>query len=116
MTRRERIGSRRYRATATQHDGTQDAAGNPTYTTAGDWDTVVTAWPCEILTTTGSEMIRGRQVTAGTTHVMFGDYHYGSTITPDMRVTVGGVVYDVVAAYDPDGDRRELRVEAKRES
>lgn len=116
MSRKERIGPRRYRADVTQHDGTVDGHGQPTYTTSGDWDTVVSAWPCELLTTTGGETLRGVQVSAQTTHVFKGDHVAGgSSIAPDMRLTVDGVVYSVVAAYDRDGMRRETWVEAKRQ-
>ena len=113
--RRERTGSRRYRADVQQHDATVDGHGSPTFTTAGDWDTVVTGWPCEILTTTGGETIRGRQVSATTTHVLYGQFAGGSSITPEMRLVVNGVNYSVVSAYDPDGMRRKIRVEAKRQ-
>ena len=116
MTRRDRIGARRHRATFTQHNGTQDDHGQPTYTTPGDWDTVVQSWPCEVLTVSGGERIRGRQVAGETTHVLFGEYYGGKDATDNMRVTVDGVTYDVVTAYDPAGDHREWRVEAKRET
>lgn len=106
---------RRYRATITQHDGTQDGHGNPTYTTAGDWDTVVSGLPCELLTVSGGEVLRGKQVASQTTHVLFGEFQSAGTITTDMRVTVENVIYSIVAAYDMDGDRREMRIECKRE-
>ena len=114
--RRDRIGARRHRATVTQHNGaTTDEHGHPTYTTPGDWDTVVSGWPCELLTTGGTETSTGRQTSAYTTHVFHGAYSGGSSIEPDMKLTVDGVEYAVTAVYDPTGDRREIKVEATRE-
>lgn len=116
MTKRGKIGNRRYRADIEQHDGTEtDDHGNPTYTTNGDWDTLVEGWPCEILTVSGDESTSGGQATASTTHVLYGSFSGGSQIEPDMRLNVDGVFYNVIAAYDPDGDRREIKVEAKRD-
>lgn len=109
------IGRRRHRATFLQHDGTQDGHGNPTYTTAGDWDTLIASWPCELLTTTGGEVLRGKQVSAQTTHVLFGEYQGSSGITTSMKVTINNVEYGIVAVYDMDGDSKETRVECRRE-
>mgnify|MGYP000743035200 CR=1 FL=1 len=113
---RNRAGQRRHRLDAKQHDGTLDGHGDPTYTVPGDWDTVVTGWPCEMLTVSAGERVRGRQVTDQTTVVFFGEFQGGSTITPDMRVEVNSVTYEVVTAFDPENTRREYRVEAKLES
>lgn len=114
--RRERIGSRQHRVTVSQHDGTQDTHGNPTYTTTGDWDAVVTDWPVELIAVRGGEKVRGRQVTSETTHVLFGEYYGGSGILPEMKAVLNGTTYEVVAALDLDGDSREMRVEVKREA
>lgn len=113
---RKRTGGRRHRLTAKQHDGTKGTHGTPTYTTEGDWGTVVLNWPVELLTVSGGETLRGRQTAAETTHVFFGEYHAGKLIASDMKVEVGGVTYAVVTAYDPAGDSREMRVEARREA
>lgn len=113
---RQRIGNRRHAARIEKHDGTQESDhGHPSYTTPGDWDTVVESWPCEVLTTSGGELIRGRQVQAETTHVLFGEYFGADNVTAEMRAVVGGITYSIVAAYDPDGDSREMRIEARRE-
>ena len=113
---RQRIGARRHFATAYQHDGTADAHNMPTYSVADDWDPVVTGWPCELITAGGGEVVRGRQTTAQTTHVFFGEPSGGKLIGPEMRLVVDGVTYAITAAFDPDGDQREWRVEAKIES
>lgn len=121
MPPRRHHGSRRHRATAKQHNGTVDAHGVPTYTTSNDWTEVVTQWPVEVRSVAGGEVLRGRQVSAETTHVMFGEFHGGKSITPDMKVEVydpatsSTITYGVIAAYDMDGDSRELRVELMRE-
>lgn len=115
MTRRERSGARRHLAHVRKHNGELDAHGNPDYADAGNWDTVIPDWPVELITTTGGETVRGKQVTAQTTHVFYGEYQGGSGVKADMRVEVDGIQYSVVSALDLDGDRREIRVEAKRE-
>lgn len=118
MPRRGKIGNRRHRADIKQHNGKKDDHGHgaPSYTTPGDWDTVHAAWPCEILTTSGGESLRGKQVAAQTTHVFFGEYHGASSTTADMELEVDGVRYAVVWAGDWEGDRREMRVETRRET
>ena len=110
------IGKRQHRATFSQHDGTVDTHGNPTYATSDDWDAVVSDWPVEMLATSGGERLRGRQVTAETTHVLFGEYYGGNSITTDMRAVINSVIYHVVSVLDENGDSRNLRVELKRES
>ena len=52
---------------------------------------------------------------AETTHVLFGEYFGADNVTAEMRAVVGGITYSIVAAYDPDGDSREMRIEARRE-
>lgn len=111
-----RAGAARHRADFQQHDGTQDGHGTPTYTTAGDWDTVVSAWPCELLTTNGAESLRGQQLQPTTTHVLLGEYHGAKTVTPDMRAVIDSVTYAVVASFDPMGNSREIRIELKRDA
>jgi len=113
--KRHKVGKRRHRATVEKHNGNRDEHGQPTYRTAGDWDTVVASWPCEILTTGGAEVNTGRTAAQYTTHVFHGSHSGGSSIDPDMRLNVDGVYYSVIAAYDPDGDRREWWVDARRE-
>jgi len=110
-----RAGAARHRADFTQHDGTQDGHGTPTYRVAGDWDTVVSSWPCEMLTTNGAETLRGEQVQPTTTHVLMGEYHGAKAVKPDMRAVVDGVTYGVVAAFDPMGNSREIRIELKKD-
>lgn len=116
MAYRKRMGKRRHTAQVQEHNGTVDGTGNPTYGTPGDWDTVIAAWPCELLTTAGGETVRGKQVTAQTTHVLFGEYFGASGVSANMRIIVNGQTMSLVSAYDPNGDQSEMRVEAKIET
>jgi len=109
------IGKSQHRATFSQHDGTQDAHGNPTYDTSADWDAVVTDWPCQMLTKRGAERTKGIRLLETTTHVLTGEYHGAKSVTPDMKVVVNSIEYGVVYAFDPYGTSRELIVEIKRE-
>lgn len=108
-----KIGSRRHRADVLRHNGSTDADGIPDYTSPSTWDTVITGWPCQILTSSNGEPVRGRQVTRETTHVFYGAFTGGNKITTDMRVQVEGVTYEVIASIDPYNDRRMWWVEAK---
>lgn len=114
-------GDMRHRCTFQQHDGTVDGHGQPTYTVSGDWDASILDWPCKLQSTTGGERIRGRQVTAETTHVLFGHFSHAQNATADMRAVVTSsttgatTTYQVVSVLDMDGEGRELRIELKRE-
>ena len=112
---RDNIGHRRHVAEFSQHDGTVDGVNQPTYDTAGDWDVQVSAWPCEAITTGGDERIRGRQTTAETRVVLFGEYYGASAVTTDMRCVLNGNTYGVAAVYDQDGEEREMRIELRLE-
>ena len=106
---RKRYGQRRHTAQFQRHNGSQYETGNPTYDVPNHWDTIIPDWPCELLSTSGGEMLRGR-------HVLFGEYFGAEGVTADMRVIVGGQTLGIVAAYDPDGTSMEMRVEAKQET
>lgn len=105
-------GKRRYRADIQQHNGTVDAHGQPQTGTAA-WTTLVSDWPCEVLTVNAAEDSSG----GGTimSYVIHGSYITETVVAPNMRMIIDGYTYDVIAAYDPDGRRRGLKVEAKRE-
>lgn len=110
---RQRIGSRRHFADFYRQDGTKDAHGIPDYSDDATWTRVIHAWPCELITASGGERVRGRQVTAATTHVAIGEYYGAREADPDMRAEIGGRRFAIAAAYDPDGDNRETRVELR---
>lgn len=115
MARKNRVGTWQHIATFQQHNGRKNDHGLPTVDVDSDWRTVLASWPCELMATSGGEQIRGRQVTAVTTHVLFGDYFAAKNVTPDLRVQVNGLTLQVISAFDPDGQQFEMRIEAKRE-
>lgn len=115
---RYRIGQRRYLATFEAHNGNIDETGNPTYDTLADWLESLAGWYCELIATGGSEQIRGRQIAAETTHVIFGDYAAvaAAGITTQHRCTVGGLTRaGIERIYDADGLRTEMVLELKQE-
>jgi len=113
---RRRSGQRRYVATFYEHNGTIDESGHPTYSVDTDWLAVVVNWPVEVLGTGGGETVRGLQVTAETTHLLYGEYHGGDGIKATQRCVIDGEQrYNVVSELDPDGFKMERRVELKRE-
>lgn len=115
MTFRKRYGMRRYLASFWQHNGSRDPLNQPTYSTATDWEPVISGWPCELIATNGGEVLRGRQVTAETTHVLFGEFFGAAGVKAQHRCQIDGTFYNVVAAYDADGTRMEQRIEVKAE-
>jgi hypothetical protein len=112
---RQRIGNRRHVASFSRHNGNQDQTGAPTYGVDSDWSSIIADWPCEMLTTGGGELLRGRQVTSSTTHVLIGDYYGADHVLATDRVLINGLTLEVVLAIDPDGDNVEMRIECKRE-
>jgi hypothetical protein len=103
-----------HQATFERHNGNQDATGAPTYNLPTDWRIVMSGWPCEVLTTTGGERMRGRQVSASTTHILVGDFFSAADkIDPECRAWINGRLYNIVAVIEPDGLNRELRIEVK---
>ena len=115
MPKRQRLGRRIHQADFQLHNGNLDDSGTPTYTSEDDWQVVIAAWPCEVLNTSGGETLRGRQVTAETTHVLIGEYFGVEGVTTDMRIEVNGQTLAIVSVLDQDGDSYERRIEAKRE-
>lgn len=110
------IGRRRWLATIRRHDGTLDDYGQPTYDTPGDWDDLVTGWYCELQTTVGGEIIRGRQVHAKSTHVAYGDWSAVEGVTAADRLVINGVTYGINAGpLDVDGTRKDARIELRAE-
>jgi len=113
---RSKVGSRRYNATFQVHNGTLDAAGTPTYTTESDWQPIVAGWPCEMKRASAGEVLRGSQVVAETTHVLFGEYFGATSVVPEARCVVDGQLFNITSVQDPDGFREEMRIELRRES
>ena len=111
---RKRIGTRNHSAIFERHNGAVDAAGNPTYHIDTDWTPIQSAWPVEFTATSGSEDARGRQVTAETTHVIYGEYYGAGDVTPLDRCKINGLAFGIVSINDPDGLQMEKRAELKR--
>lgn len=112
---RKNVGARRHSAVFYRHNGKTDESGLPTYGVAADWSQVGGSWPCEIQTTNGGEVIRGRQVAAETSHILYGDFAAVQTVKPTDRLRAAGVGLEVVAVIDQHGLRDEMRIECKRE-
>lgn len=110
---RNRIGTRNHSATFERHNGESDAAGNPNYADQ-NWSPIRAGWPCEFTATSGSEDTRGRQVTAETTHVIYGEYFGATDVTPLDRCKVNGETFGIVDIDDADGLQMEKRAELKR--
>lgn len=112
---RKRIGFRRHRATFQAHNGTVDQYGQPTYDTPSDWDTFFPDWPCELVSTVGGEILRGRMVTEKSTHVLFGNFIAVDGLDVKMRAVILGKNYGITSVSDPEGIRTEMRVELRLE-
>ena len=98
-------------ATFEQHNGNQDAVGNPTYDVAADWTGVVTDWPCSMDASSGGETTRGRKTAANAVYVLEGEYFGAASITPQHRCKLGGETYGIQRVYSRDGLNRTLVVE-----
>lgn len=113
MGRRYRVGKRRYTAIFESHNGRRDEYGQPTYKVDDDWETVV-RWPCEVMQVSGGESFRGRQVSAGATYTLYGDYSAVRNVNTKMRIRVNGLVLGIVTGpQDVDGDRFEAVFDAR---
>jgi SPP1 family predicted phage head-tail adaptor len=108
-------GKRRDNALIQKHNGNADKYGQPTYKVEADWETVI-RWPCQFQSTSGGEFLRGRQVTAQSTHVLWGDYAAVRNVTTDMRVKIRGQVLGIINVDDLFGDQKEMSIDAKRET
>ena len=113
---RKRIGFRRHVAAFHQHNGSLDAYGQPTYSDETQWTVLTQGWPCELTTTVGGEVLRGRMVNEKTTHVAFGEFFGIGDVTVKDRCTINGVKYGITCISDPDGISMEVRVELRGEN
>ena len=116
MSIRKRIGMRRYKATFTIHNGNVDDYGQYTYDNPSDWTVVAADWPCELITTVGAEVLRGRMTNAKTTHVAYGDFYAVKDINAKHRCEIDGVKYGITCVMDTDGLQMERRIELRGEN
>jgi len=108
---RKRIGFRRHNATFYRHNGTVDDYGQKTYSDDNQWDVLSQGWPCELVTTVGGEVLRGRMVNEKTTHVAFGEFFGVGSVGVKDRCVINGIKYGITCVSDPDGISMEVRVE-----
>ena len=109
---RKRSGHRRHGATFQKRADGVDEHGHPEHR----WEFVVGPWYTEMVSTRGGEVVRGRQTTAQSTHVLFGEWSPAlEVLDTDMRCVVNGEVFGIASVLDADGLRQEIRVELKRE-
>ncbi len=116
MSIRKRIGFRRHTATFYRHNGSVDLYGQPTYSDDTQWAILSQGWPCELTTTVGGEVLRGRMVNEKTTHVAFGEFFGIGEVTVKDRCVISGVKYGITCVSDPDGIQMEVRVELRGEN
>lgn len=115
MSIRKRVGMRRWIANFYEHNGNVDSYGQPTYKTGSDWEASVLNWPCELITTVGGEVIRGRMTNSKTTHVAYGEFAGAKDVTTKARCVIDGVNYGVTCVIDADGLQMERRIELRGE-
>ena len=102
-------GTMRRRITIQTPTATQDAAGQPLVSWADL--TGGSNLPARVESVTGGETVRGRQVSAEATTLL--TIRYLAGVTPRQRVSYEGRTLGIVRASDPDGGRRELRIECR---
>ena len=96
-----RSGALRHRVTLEAPARTREPGG----LVAETWAPVATVWAA-IEPLSGSEQLRGMQMTAAVTHRIRTRYRGG--VTPAMRVTSRGRVFDVRSVLDEGERHREL--------
>ncbi len=105
---------RQHRVRFERHNGNVDAMGNPTYSVADDWNLLPQIWPCELLTASAGEVLRGRQVTAETSNVLIGEFFGAQGIEATDRVILSdGQRMAINGIMDQDGKQNEARIEAR---
>ena len=116
MASRFKIGNRSHVATFQRHDGTLDEYGQPTYDNPDDWDTIVPLWYCELMGAKGGETVRGRQVTALASYVLYGDWPEVSGVVASDRILVDGLTLGILDVTDTTGRQMEMVIDAKVET
>lgn len=97
------IGKLRHRVTIQEKAVVRDDFGGETIT----WSDVDEVWAA-VEPLQGREFLEGRTLEAAVdTRIRI---RYRSGIVPEMRVVWGAHVYDVQAALDPKGERKELHL------
>jgi head-tail adaptor len=99
-----RAGRLRTELAIEQNTATRDAAGGE----VASWGAFLATWWCELNQVNGGETYRGRIVHASANHLAIGRYVAG--ITPAMRATLAGRVFDILRVESIDNRGAELRL------
>ena len=102
--RNQRTGALRHRCTIQQPTETVDTAGQPVVS----WTAYVVDEPCQFTPTAGIELMRGRQLEAGTRAVFRVRYRSGYTV--QMRVAYQGETFGITAVNMVDGLRKYIDI------
>ena len=111
---RKRISHSNYLATIENPPTAQDDYGQITYST-GSWTTAVSGWPCELIDTTGGEIIDGMMTKTSTEKVAIGDKPQidEASVTAQSRCIIDGKTYGITAVRDVSGDGFTVRLELR---
>jgi SPP1 family predicted phage head-tail adaptor len=80
-----------------------DSVGDSTLS----WTTFATVW-ANILTNSGKEFIQAREMHSSLSRII--TIRYLASVTPRMRVNDSSTYYNILAAFDPNGRRIELKL------
>ena len=106
---RKRIGHRNYLATIQNPPTTQDEYGQISYS-SGSWTTAVTDWPCELIDTSGGEIIDGMMTKSSTEKVAVGDKPQidAATVTAQSRCIIDGMMTKSSTEKVAVGDKPQI--------
>ena len=95
--------SRQYVAIEEQSGTDINGFGEP----VENWTTFANAW-VYVSTMSGREFIQAKEIHAELSHILTTRYIDG--VHPKMRVSYNGRTLDILAAFDADETRRELKI------
>ena len=112
------FGERVTLANIERHNGQLNSAGMPTLDNPDDWAVIVSNWPCERKSTSGSETQRGRQTTARTVYQFQGDPYplVSQRVDENCRLKSDGQTYQITEVLGLNAGSLQGIVEAARES
>ncbi len=80
-----------------------DSLGDPVVT----WSEFKKEWGY-VTTQSGREFLNAKEQHSSLTHIV--TTRFIDSVTPDMRVSTNGSVFNILAAFDPLSTRRELKI------
>jgi SPP1 family predicted phage head-tail adaptor len=104
---KQKCSDMRHRITVQSPVETQDATGQPVVA----WTNFVTDEPARFRPMGGTEVMRGRQLEAGTKGVF--NINYRDGLTTKMRIVHNGTEYGIANISEVDGIRRNLEIMVK---